>query len=89
MARPEEGKESYESVSDLRQAHKRYWPAEVIRQLPRASRRTIDGDTLVVLERFASFLRNRRRRCRLDRPMKVKSVVVGICGLVFSLRLRA
>jgi hypothetical protein len=48
MAPPEEGKESYESVSDLRQAHERYWPPEVIPQLPRASRRTIDGDALVV-----------------------------------------
>jgi uncharacterized protein YhfF len=47
----EEG-ESYESVRDWRQAHERYWAAEVIPQLPRASGPTIDGDTLVVLERF-------------------------------------
>jgi uncharacterized protein YhfF len=47
----EEG-ERYKSVNDWRQAHERYWAADVIPQFPRASRRRIDGDTLVVLERF-------------------------------------
>jgi hypothetical protein len=51
----EEG-EGFESVSHWRDAHEMFWTDEVMPRLAERARCTLDGDTLVVRERFRVVL---------------------------------